>query len=240
MLALLAGTGDDQYHDSNDVGKHLDKLLHTSRKTGNVNARDVKTAENVGAEDSGAGFPQCEDNDSDSEPSAVAETVVGPGAGGVVHDEVKTAKSRNSSADAGGKILIKGDVDAGSVGSCGIFADSAEVKTYARVLEEPLRQNGNDNGNINQKSEGEEGLAYDSEMIGEEGNLGLVCVTRGEKGDRAAFAEEFEKGAAVEVSETDTECGQRKTDNVLICLQRNGEEAVYESDEGGSQNRCKK
>jgi len=140
MLLLLSGAGEHQHHDGYQIRKHLDDLLLASRKAGDIYAGDIKTAEYVGAEDSGAGLPQSEDNDSDSKPTSVTEAVICPGAGGVVHYEVKTSETRDSTAEAGSDILILSYVDACRVCCSRVLTHCTQIQSDLCLLQHKLCQ----------------------------------------------------------------------------------------------------
>ena len=82
------------------------------------------------------GTPDGEDDQRDGQPAAVAEGVVGPHAVGVVHDVVQTAQTRDHGADAGGQVLVLGDVDAGGVGSGRALAHGAQVQAGTGAVQE--------------------------------------------------------------------------------------------------------
>ena len=233
MLPLFSGAGKDQNGDGYQIRQHFDQLLVATRKTGDINAGDVKTAEYVGAEDRQARTPQGEDDDGDCQPAAVAESVVGPCARGVVHDEIKSAKTRDSAADAGREIFVQTDVDARRVCRGGIFSNGAKIQTDSGVLEEPLRKKRQNDCHVNQKTKGQEGFSKNAKVIGKEGDFRFVGVTRGQQGDRTAFAEELQKRAAVEVSKSHAKGGQRKTDYVLIGTQGPAESPGSAARDGG-------
>ena len=128
MLALFTRACKDEDCNGYKVGEHLDKLLCAAREARDKYAGDIKSAEDVGREDRASRLPKRKNYDCDSKPSSVAEAVVGPCSRGVVHNEVKSAKSRNSTADTGGNVLIECNVDACGIGCCGVFTDCAKVK----------------------------------------------------------------------------------------------------------------
>ena len=84
ILPLFAHGDDDEHHQGDDVGDHLVELLHRQVQAGgDVEIQDVEAAEEDGGQDADVGTPDGEDDQSDGQPAAVAEGVVGPNAVGV-------------------------------------------------------------------------------------------------------------------------------------------------------------
>ena len=100
-LAFLAVTNTYYYKDNdcNDVGSHFEKFLHAYAEVGNIVVNNKESAEENGTENADVWLPYGKDNKGDGKPASVAEAVVSPCAGGVIHNEIKSAETRNHTAD---------------------------------------------------------------------------------------------------------------------------------------------
>ena len=228
ILALVAGAGDYEDNKSNHVGDHLVKLLelHVVHGNGQVEIDDIKPAEEEGGPDCPVRAPDREDDESDGEPAAVAEGVVGPYAAGVVHDVEEAAETGYHAADAGREVFIAGNVDAGGVSGGGVFTDRSEMQTHAGAVEDIVHYYCNDDREINEEAELEEEVAEPAAGVCE-GQSRLEAQAGVVKGDGGgAGAGELDEGAAEEVAEADAEGGHGKTGDVLVGSQRNRQEAV--------------
>ena len=130
ILPLLTQGNHDQHHQGDGVGQHLVQLLngHLATGGGQIDVQDVQAAEEDGGQDADIGTPDGEDDQRNGQPAAVTEGVIGPDAVGVVHNIVQAAQSCDHGADAGGQVLILGDIDAGGVGSGSALTHGAQVQ----------------------------------------------------------------------------------------------------------------
>ena len=226
-LALVAQAGEDQHDDGDDVGEHLVELLHGQvHAGGNVHVQDVQPAEEEGGQHADVRPPYREDDQRDGQPAAVAEGVVGPYAAGVVHDVVEAAEAGDHAADAGGRVLVAPDVDAGSIRRVGVLTHGAQVQSEARVPQDVGDDERDGDGDVSEESVGEEQLAEDAALVRK--GQGTVEVRAGgaerDGGHRAAG--QLDEGAAEEVADAHAEGGERQAGHVLVGAQGDGEEAV--------------
>ena len=175
LFLVVPQAGDHQHHHGDHIGQHLVQLLHGHLGAGgDVQIQNVQAAEQNGGQDADIGTPDGEDDQGDGQPAPVAEGVVGPHAAGVVHHIVQAAQARDHAADAGGQVLIPGDVDAGGVGGRGAFTHGPQVQTGPGVLQEIGRQQSQDNGQVCQEAIGQENLAEPAQALGEGQGLGKI------------------------------------------------------------------
>ena len=224
ILALLAQRHDDQNDQRDDVGEHLVELLDGKVGAGgDEDIENVEPAEQDGGQHADVRTPDREDDERDGEPAAVAEGVVGPDAAGVVHDVIQAAETRNHAADAGGKVFVLRHVDAGCVRRRRALAHGAQVKTRAGVLEEVRREQCDDDGKVGKEAVGQENLTEPAADIQGFAEIGARRAQR-DGGDFAVG--QLDERAAEEVADADAERRERKTRDVLVGAQRNGQQAV--------------
>mgnify|MGYP000143755827 FL=1 len=236
ILALAAHTDRDKDDYRNNIGSHHEQLLRAEAEVRDVVVNDHETAEEERAEDAEVGLPDGEDNERDCKPAAVAEAVVRPDAVRVVHDVVETAETRYNAADDCRDIFVSADVDASCVTSCGILADRAQLKSCARVLEEIGGDERDDYRGVSEEAIGEEYISDLSELCGERERC-LEAVARCAQRYRGNVAAGYlYQRAAEEVAEADAESCHRKTSDVLVCTQSDGQEAVKQTHERRAQN----
>ena len=224
ILALLAQRHDDQNDQRDDVGEHLVELLDGKIGTGgDEDVEDVESAEENGRQHADIRTPDRENDQRNGEPAAVAEGVVRPHAAGVVHDVVQTAETRDHAADAGGKVLVLCHVDTGGVCRCSALTHGAQVEACARVLEKIGRKQRDDDGKVSEEAVGQEDL---TEPTADAQRLAEVGARRAQR-DRGNLAVgQLDERAAEEVADADAERCERKTGDVLVGAQRDGQQAV--------------
>ena len=234
-FSAVADAYDDENDDGNDVRSHLEKLLNAYAEVRDVVVNNEKSAEKDGAENADVRLPNSEDNQRDGEPASVAKAVVGPNAAGVVHNVVKAAKTGNHTADAGCKVFVFADVDAGGIRGGGIFAYGAEVKTDPGALEHVCGDDCDYNRGIGHKAVREEYLTEPAEIIrkGESGFEAVACC--GKCDGRHIGTQQLDKGAAEEVADAGSEGGKRKTGYVLICTEGYGKESIDKTHKAGAE-----
>ena len=155
----VAQADHNQHQDSDQVGEHLVDLLDSQvGPCRDKEVKDIKSAEKHGSKDTYIGAPDGEDDEGDGQTSPVAETVVGPDAGGVVHDIIETAQAGNHAADAGSHILIPGNIDACCIGCSRALTDSAQVQADPGAFQDISSDKGDDDTGISQKAVGQEHL----------------------------------------------------------------------------------
>ena len=154
----------------------------------------------------------------------------------VVHDVVETAKTRYNAADDCRDIFVSADVDARRVTCCGILADRAQLKSCARVLEEIGGDERDDYRGVSEEAIGEEYISDLSELCGERERCfeAVARCAQRYRGDVAAGY--LYQRAAEEVAEADAESCHRKTSDVLVRTQSDGQEAVEQTHERRAQN----
>ena len=236
ILALAAHTDSDKNDYRNDVGRHHEQLLRAEAEVRDVVVNDHKTAEEERAEYAEVGLPNREDNERDRKPAAVTEAVVRPNAVCVVHDVVETSETRYNAADNSRNILVSADVYARRVARCGVLADCAKLKSRARMLEEVGGYERDDYRGVGEKAVGEEKVSDFSELRSKR-KRGFKAVARRAQRYRGDVASGYlDERAAEEVAEADAEGRHRKTRNVLIRTQRDGQEAVEQTHERRAEN----
>ena len=179
VLPLVLDAGHDKHQDGDHVRCHGDKLFCSRTEARYQDAADIETAEEEGTEDAQHRFPQGEYYDSNCKPSPVAETIVGPGATGVVHNPVEAAQPRYNSTYYGGKILVLCHIDSGGVGSGRIFPHSPHVKAGSGPVEIEADSYGDNHCQVGQEAE-----------VQPRNQFSLVPPSDGEEGDGSAVAEE--------------------------------------------------
>ena len=225
IFAFFADTDRNQHDDGHHVRKHFDQCLGTASKPRNVEVRDVKSAEQEGAEDAGCRIPQGEDDQRNGKPAAVAEAVARPHLG-VVHNVVQSAQPRNGAADAGGQVLIARDVDARRVRRCRALAHRAQVQSHLCALEHECRDQRNDNGEVRQEPVGEEHLPEPAQILCKRQARAEIVAGAREGDVRLVTARNTDQRSAQKHSHARAEGGQRQTRDVLIGAQGDGQEAV--------------
>ena len=230
LFLVVPQAGDHQHHHGDHIGQHLVQLLHGHLGAGgDVQIQNVQAAEQNGGQDADIGTPDGEDDQGDGQPAPVAEGVVGPHAAGVVHHIVQAAQARDHAADAGGQVLIPGDVDAGGVGGRGAFTHGPQVQTGPGVLQEIGRQQSQDNGQVCQEAIGQENLAEPAQALGEGQGLGKIAAGGGQGNGGHLAAGELDQGAAEEVADAHAEGGHGQTGNVLVGPEGHRQEAVQQA-----------
>ena len=142
----------DQHYDSNHIREHLKELCSAARKTGNEVINDVESAEEDRAENTHIGLPYGKDNERDSEPAAISEAVIRPNAHRIIHNIVQTAETRYNTSEAGSGILIKLNIYACGICSCGVLTDRAQIESAAGMLEEQCGEQCDDYREISEKA----------------------------------------------------------------------------------------
>ena len=230
LFLVVPQAGDHQHHHGDHIRQHLVQLLHGHLAAGgDVQIQDVQAAEQDGGQDTDIGTPDGEDHQGDGQPAAVAESVVGPHAAGVVHHVVQAAETGDHAAHAGGQVLIPGNVDTGGVGGGGAFAHGAQVQAGPGVLQEIGGQQGQDNGQIRQEAIGQENLAEPAQTLGKGQGLGKIAAGGGQGNGGDLTAGELDQGAAEEVADAHAEGGHGQTGNVLVGPQGHRQEAVQQA-----------
>ena len=126
---------------------------------------DVQSAEEKRRKHAHIGPPHRKDDQRDREPAAVAEGVVGPDARGIVHDIVQSAEPGDHRADAGGGVFVAADIDARGVRRVGVFSHGAQVQARPGMPQHIGRGQGDDDGQIGQKTVGEEELSEPAQPV---------------------------------------------------------------------------
>jgi len=230
LFLVVPQAGDHQHHHGDHIRQHLVQLLHGHLAAGgDVQIQDVQAAEQDGGQDTDIGTPDGEDHQGDGQPAAVAESVVGPHAAGVVHHVVQAAETGDHAAHAGGQVLIPGNVDTGGVGGGGAFAHGAQVQAGPGVLQEIGGQQGQDNGQVRQEAIGQEDLAKPAQTLGKGQGLGKIAAGGGQGNGGDLTAGELDQGAAEEVADAHAEGGHGQTGNVLVGPQGHRQEAVQQA-----------
>lgn len=114
----------------------------------------------------------------------------------------------------------------GGIGSSGIFTHGAQVQPRTAAGKEQADCDCQYHRKVDQKAVGEEKLTDGAHILGK-GEGGLVCLgyLNKSKVGNVAF-DDFDEGAAEEITDTHAEGGNGKTGDILICLEGDGEEAV--------------
>ena len=242
VLSPLLHADDDQNEDGDDEGCHLVDLLDRHVRTGwNVQIENVQRTEQERSQNADIRSPDSEDNQRDGQPSSVTERVVGPHAGGVVHDIIQSAESCNHGADAGRPVLVGADVDAGSVRSRRVLTDSPQLQALSRPIQEEGGRQCDHDRDIDKETIVQKQFSEHTALRCE-GKLRRVELMRDRQRDgRNVRAGQLDQRAAEEVAEADAEGCHRKAGHVLVCAQCNRQEAVQKShQERAEQTACKR
>ena len=121
VFFLSLETGDHQYQDRYQIGQHLEDFLHRLAQ-GHIGEQDVQSAKQNGSPDRSDGFPQSEDYQGYGQPATVTESVILLGTAQIFHDKIQAAKTADHTADTGSQVFVAGYIDAGGIGSGGVFA----------------------------------------------------------------------------------------------------------------------
>ena len=157
ILSLLAQRSGNQNQNGHQIGEHLEQLDVLAAQTGDDHVDPEQQAEQVGTPDGVEGAPGGEDNQCHGQPAqGFNGAVIAPGSLDIVHGVVQTAQTGDAGADAGGQILIAGDVDAGSVGGAGVLAHCPEVQTHTGLCQHDRSRNGNGDSCIGEEIVGKE------------------------------------------------------------------------------------
>ena len=135
MLPFLFDAYKYEYDNGNNIGQHLNKLFGAARKAGNVNAYNIEAAEKEGTQNGRFGSPDCENNYCNGKPSTVAEAVVGPCSGRIVHNKIETSKTCYCTAQTCREIFIECDIYACCIGCSGIFSNRPKIKSNPGAIE---------------------------------------------------------------------------------------------------------
>jgi len=231
MLSLFTHTCDYKHDDGYHVGKHLEELLCFGAESLNIVIRIAESTEEECADYSHRGLPKREDNKCDCHPSSIAEGVVRPNARSIGHNVLKSAESCDGTTDTGSNVSVSCNVYACGVCCCRVLADRAEIESYSCAIEHKGHNDCDCYCKVGHKVVGEKQLSEPSQIVRkgklyrEEG----ACLCEGD-GRKLALCDAYERSSE-EVTESDTECGECKTSNVLISVESYGQETVDKTHE---------
>lgn len=230
---LLFRADVDQHEDRHNVGNHLRELHRVVRHRDAYERRQVvvqpeEDAEHVCAPDRIDGPPGREDDQCDGEPAEGVNGAVGrPGAVAVVKHVIDAAKARNRGTDTGCNVFVLCDIDADGISGSRVFTDGAQVESGSCFIDEVVCDKCENDGKVYHETVGEENLSH-STQTGKARDRHRKNIVGDGSFDGSAAVQDLD---AKEVCHTGSEGGEGKAGDILICAERDGEEAVDESAE---------
>ena len=201
-----------------------------AKQAGQELIQPVQHAKQVSAPNGVQRLPGGKDDQRYSQPAQGFDLAGGcPDALVIIQDIIQTTHTTDGSTRAGSHIFIQRNVNAGGIGSGGVFANRAQVQARAGAGKEPVQHNCQHNGRISQKAVREKHLAHNAKA-GKHRNHGTECfISQRCRGVAGTVQDKHTK----KVCHTHAKGGQRKAGHVLVCTQGDGQEGVNQTAQGG-------